>query len=336
MADRPTALASLARYALAAAKDAGLSQDRLIAQAQLDPEAVADIDGRVPVPELLRLWEIAAEQSGDPFFGLHAAERTATPQSIHVVGFAARTAATLGEAVAVVGRFARVMNESTWFEVVRRGGEGVLKVGPGPGFPRWPRAYAEVVLCGYLVVGRSLAGAQLECTGASFQHAAPADVSEYRRIFGPRLTFDAPINSLSFRASALDLPLRFADPALSDYLHAQAAAMLERLPSAGAVHQRVRQALAGRLSEACEISAVARRLHLSTRSLQRALREEGTSFQKIRDEVRRSVALDLLHERSLSVTEISALVGYSDASAFRSAVQRWTGRSPRDARRAGK
>jgi AraC-like DNA-binding protein len=181
-----------------------------------------------------------------------------------------------------------------------------------------------------------LAGGAVECQGASFQHPAPRDVSEYRRVFGPNLEFGAPTNSLTFQSAVLDLPVRYADPALSDYLRAQALAMLERLPAAGELRQRVRQAVAERLSEATEIRLIARRLGVSSRTLQRSLREEGTSFQEIRDEVRRCVSLDLLRERNLSVSEVAALVGFANTSAFRSALRRWTGGSARDARRAAR
>ena len=155
----------------------------------------------------------------------------------------------------------------------------------------------------------------------------------YHRVFGADVTFGAPRNSLSFESAILDRPVQFADPALAEYLHARAAAMLDQLPAAGAVRQRVRQAISNRLCDASEIKQVARRLGTSARSLQRALMDEGTSFQEIRDEVRRSVALDLLEQRSLSIGEIAALVGYAQSSAFRAALHRWTGSSAREMRR---
>ncbi|MEZ4220055.1 MAG: AraC family transcriptional regulator [Polyangiaceae bacterium] len=334
MASRPTALASMARYALEAAKASGLEGAELLARAGLAPEIVEDIDGRVPVDRLYRLWELAADGSGDPFYGLHVAERFASPQTIHIVGFAARSAETISEAIATVGRFARVMNETTSFELIRRGEKSSLRVAPYPQFPRWPRVYAELVVAGYLKMGRFFSGGTHDCEGATFQHAAPRDLSEYRRIFGPSVSFEAPTNELRFRSELLDLPVRFADPALADYLCAQAATMLKRLPAAGDLRERVRQVIAERLSNSADIASIARRMGMSTRSLQRALRDEGTSFQEVRDEVRRCVTLTLLHERALSVGEIAARVGFAHTSAFRAAVRRWTGESTRQLRRS--
>ena len=333
MARRPTALASLARYALDAAASFGLDRSHLIADAGLDVTTLSDVDGRVPVAKLMRLWERAAELSGDDFFGLHVAERMASAETVQVVGFAARGAATLGEAIATVGRFARVMNETTTFELVRTGTSCSLRVGPATGHARWPRAYAEVVIGGYLKVGRMFAGEAEACSGASFEHARPPDASEYHRFFGPTVSFSAAFNSLSFPGEFLDLPLELADPALAAYLRAQAQRMLEQLPAVGATRQRVREVIVECLSEAADVGTVARRCGLSKRTLQRSLREEGTSFHAIRDEVRKRVALDLLAASRFSVAEVAALVGYANTSAFRAAVRRWTGGSARGARR---
>lgn len=334
MAPGPTALSSLARYAVGAAADFGLATDPLIERAGLSKEAVEDVDGRVPVARLLQLWELAAAESGDPDYGLHVAERFAAPHTIHVIGFAARSAANLGEAIAIVGRFARVVNETTSFELVRGRSLSTLRVEPARPHRRWPRVYADVVLGGYARMGRFFTGEEVECAGATFQHPAPASRGEYERTFGKNLVFGAKHNSISFPTRALDLPVRFADASLRDYLHGRATEMLARLPVAGAVRQRVRQTVAECLTEAPSLASVARRLGMSARTLQRGLRAEGVTFESIRDEVRREVALELIHERRLSMAEIAALVGYADASAFRAAFHRWTGRAPREMRRS--
>ena len=81
MPARPTALASLARYALAAAASHRLDEEALLREAGLTRDEVDSLDGRVPVGALMRLWELAALHSGDPDYGLHVAERLASPQT---------------------------------------------------------------------------------------------------------------------------------------------------------------------------------------------------------------------------------------------------------------
>ncbi|HMR06097.1 MAG TPA: AraC family transcriptional regulator [Polyangiaceae bacterium] len=329
----PTALASMVRYAIDAAKDRGLDANALIAAAGLDMDVVNDIDGRVPVSALYRVWELSEELSKDPFYGMHVAERFASAQSIQVVGFAARTSETIADAIATVGRFARVMNESTVFELVDHGKLSALRIGPRPGTPPWPMVYAQLVLTGYWVVGRSLVEGEQELDGVTFQHAAPKDVSEYRRVFGQTPQFDSEVNSLRFNSEFLALPSKFADPALADYLRGRATVMMAQLPAEAELRDLVRRAILQSLGRADDVRAVARRLGMSSRSLQRSLQDAGASFQEIRDDVRRAEALALFDERMLSVGEIAARVGFAHTSALRAAVKRWTGKSTRDLRR---
>lgn len=73
------------------------------------------------------------------------------------------------------------------------------------------------------------------------------------------------------------------------------------------------------------------KLGLSTRTLQRRLKEEGTSFQRTLDEVRTELARHYLKNSSMSGAEISFLLGFEDPNSFFRAFQRWTGKTPREA-----
>lgn len=309
-----------------------MSADTLLREVGLSREVIEDLDGRIPVARLLELWRVAALLSGDPDYGIHVAERVASPQTVHVVGFAARSARTLGEAIETAGRFVRVMNESTRFSLTRGPETSVLRVEPAPELGPWPRVYAEVVLAGYVRVGRLFAGDDLVCERATFQHAAPISRAAYERVFGTELAFGSPHNTLCFRTDALERPLPFADSELFAYFRDKAAAMLAHLARVESTSDRVREAIAARLVEAPSIATTARQLGTSARTLQRALRDEGTTFEELRDQVRRRIAIGLLKDRRMSLGEIAVLVGYSDGSAFRAAFRRWTDLSPRQAR----
>ena len=77
------------------------------------------------------------------------------------------------------------------------------------------------------------------------------------------------------------------------------------------------------------IEPVAARLGISRQTLFRRLREEGTSFERLLDELRHKLAVHYLSGRKVSVTETAYLVGFSDPAAFSRAFKRWTGKSPR-------
>lgn len=76
------------------------------------------------------------------------------------------------------------------------------------------------------------------------------------------------------------------------------------------------------------LEGVASQLHLSPRTLRRHLKEQGTNFQTIFNNVRKEMAIGLLKETRLSVEEISSQLNFSDTANFRNAFKRWTGMSP--------
>jgi AraC-like DNA-binding protein len=317
-----------------AATAMGLPVDDILARAGIVRAALADVDGRIDAASLLRLWELVADHAGDPFFGLHAGERFVSAKTIHIVGYAARNCLTLGDCYERTERFGRLTNEASEIALRVEGDRATMRVGPLAGLPKWPRCYAEMALAAYLTLGRNWTGADIRPVAATFQHPAPPDVSDYVRIFGEKLRFDAAKNDLVLPASALELPLREPDPSLREYLDVRATVLLASLKEGhdfeNTVRSRIDEALANGTPT---LVAVARRLGLSGRTLQRRLNEEGLSFSDLVDDVRRTAALGLIENSRFSVFEVAALAGYRDAESFRAAFVRWTGVTPRDYRR---
>jgi AraC-like DNA-binding protein len=81
-----------------------------------------------------------------------------------------------------------------------------------------------------------------------------------------------------------------------------------------------------------DIDTIAGQLHTTTRTLRRKLDVEGTSYQRLLADVRRSLAIDYLRGTSLSTEDIAEALGFSDSASFRHAFRRWTSRSPSEYR----
>jgi AraC-like DNA-binding protein len=161
-----------------------------------------------------------------------------------------------------------------------------------------------------------------------FRHAAPPSVDEHRALFGAPLTFRAPHTELELDDTACDTPMQHANAAFFAIFEQQVAGALARLPTAAAASETVRAAVRAALaSGGCTLAATARGLAVGTRTLQRRLQEEGTSFADVVDAVRHELACAYL-ERGVSIPETAALLGYADATAFHHAFRRWTGSTP--------
>ena len=98
--------------------------------------------------------------------------------------------------------------------------------------------------------------------------------------------------------------------------------------------QRVKVAIIDQLpSGNVTEDTVAEAIFISKRSLQRKLNEKGTTFKTILTDVRQDLALKYIHDRKLTLTEISFMLGFSEMSSFSRAFKRWTGESPKEFRR---
>lgn len=73
---------------------------------------------------------------------------------------------------------------------------------------------------------------------------------------------------------------------------------------------------------------ISKALALSARTLSRRLADEGTSYEEVVDQLRRTLALQYLKDRGMSTSQISFLLGYEGSTSFNHAFKRWTGRSP--------
>ncbi|KIG13523.1 Transcriptional regulator, AraC family protein [Enhygromyxa salina] len=80
------------------------------------------------------------------------------------------------------------------------------------------------------------------------------------------------------------------------------------------------------------VAVIADKLHMSGRSLQRRLHQEGTSFTAVLTDLRRDRALRYLKDRRISISEVAFLLGYLDVSAFHRSFKRWTGTTPQEYR----
>lgn len=163
----------------------------------------------------------------------------------------------------------------------------------------------------------------------SFVHA-PSDVTSLAHLLGCPVHAPGAWCGVALPRESWRLPLRRRDPVLKGVLegHARDVYARDRV-SDDSMASRVGSVVASRLGRGePTIMDSARRLNVSTRTLQRRLAAEGTSFQEVVDDVRRDMAERLLTDASLAVAEISYLLGFSEPSAFHRAFRRWAGVTP--------
>jgi AraC-like DNA-binding protein len=318
---------------VAGAAAQGVAPAQLLATVGLRADELVDPDARVPRSAELALWQSATLLTGDDCFGLHLAE--ALPIDVYgALGFATRGSATLGEAYRRVARFIRVLRSGVALEIVADGAVVRLRhVAPAGEAP--PSRHAvEWLMANLVVMARKGVDPAVAPREARFRHPAPARTDEHRRMFGAAVRFAQDHDELALDATLLARPQREAEPALASVLDRHLDEALARLPAAGFL-DRIRAALADDLRRGGEptLDTLARRLHMSSRSLQRRLQHEGTSLQALLAGLRADLAARYLGEADCSISEVAFLLGFSEVSTFHRAFKRWTGKTPAAFRR---
>jgi AraC-like DNA-binding protein len=323
------------RVVLAASVARGLPLSPLYAAVELEPHQLLDPDGRVPADLALRLWQVAAEASGDPAFGLLAAEHV-TISSHGPLGYAMHSSATLGEALRKLAAFFRLVNQYTSLTLVEeRGAVRARFVTSYPGDPDLLRHPTECLFAGLVRGSSRILGEPVGGLSVTFRHTAPAADAPHREVFGVAPTFGAPHSELVFPRRLLDRPSQAPDPDLLAEAERHLRRRLEELPREDTFSARVRAALVEELRRGePTLGRMASRLRVSQRTLQRRLGGEGTSLQALVDQLRRDASIRHLSESRESIAEVAFLLGFAEVSAFHRAFKRWTGKTPGAYRRA--
>lgn len=298
----------------------------------VDPALVSNPDARVPHATLVRAWELAPIRCGDEAFGLHAAERIAA-LPFDIIDYVTRQCSNIGERVDRLMRYQRLLHDANEVRLEEQGENAHLSMRLRCEPPA-PRHLIEFIIGTWVLSTRAVQARATLLSEVQFEHAAPADLSEHHRLLQARLCFGSRSNGVIFPREALAVPIENPDPTLGLLLERHAATMLERRPAPDDFHPELRRALFAALPQGePEISSIARKLHLSTRSLQRRLQQDGTTFVTVIDELRRELALRYLEDPALTLSEIGFLLGFIELSSFHRAFRRWTGTSPGQYRR---
>jgi AraC-like DNA-binding protein len=178
-------------------------------------------------------------------------------------------------------------------------------------------------------------GERLDPVSVSLMHPEPICSGDYFAYFRCPLHFDAPANRLTLKTEIMDKRLASDSPQLAqlnDQIMIQYLAQLDKENIVARVKAVIIEKMpSGKVTD----QAIAEALYMHARSLQRKLKDEGTTFKTLLNDVRQELAYQYIRDSRLNVNEISFLLGFSDISSFSRAFKRWTGEPPSAYRQQG-
>ena len=302
--------------------------DPILKRAGLTRRQVSDPDARIPYQKHAAFLSLAEEAAGDDCLCLRLTAGI-TPQQAGLLGYVFLNSATLGDALANLVRYFRVLSDAMEFDLeIGKKEAAIVNRFTDPLVPD----HRLVVECELSLLYRFcqlITGREIRLGRVEFEHAKPKYARIISRVFGAPVRYRRDRNALAFEAGLLDLPVEAADSELLKILLRHCELILGERPRNGGLVFDVQRLIANMLpSGQPKMDAVARELGMSSRTLTRRLAQEGLTYKGLLDEVRRKLALQYLKDKRISFKQIAYLLGYSEVAAFYHAFRRWAGASP--------
>ena len=289
---------------------------------------------RMTLQQELAVYRNALELSGDPAIGLKLGEGF-TPQRYGLFGYALLSAATFRHALSLVEKFGPLTFSFFTFRFGVTGPQAWFSMlDPPPLEQALLDLYQDRDLSAAVVGFNETLGAPMPLRSVQFGHDGHGRSDAYSQHFGCKAEFDREFGTLLFDPAILDKHLPQSDPESSQHFQQQCQLLIAKLTSKGHFIDDVRMLVLARPGYFPDIDYIAEKLDMSTRTLRRKLRGEGTNYREMLDEIRLGLAREYLETTSLPVEEIAQLLGYTEPGNFSHAFRRWTGQSPSQWRQA--
>ena len=328
--DGPTVLASWTATVVRTLTERGVDGVRLAREAGIDPAAF-DVDGaRLPLAATSRLWQLAVEATGDPCIGLDVA-RHARPSTFHGLSVAVVSSERFRDALERIVRFAAVVcSPSGRTRLNEVDGRLVYETNWPPGAATPSYESMEAILACVVRAGRFLMGRSLSPCAVELARPVRPEGSRFEAFFGCDVTYGASRYALAFPCAVTDVALPTGCEEVARSADHVVDAYLERVDPGGEITDQVRHEVASLLRGVDEVTSavVASRLAISSRTMQRRLHEEGTTFRAVVTDVRVALAKQAIARGGAPVHLLAEQLGFSDAAAFRRAFKRETGMTP--------
>lgn len=308
----------------------GAAFDTLCQQSGIRPEEIGDSENMVEWEKAALIWVPLLKLSADPLIGLHVG--MGVNKLLHgMVGFLIQTCKDIDQSLQLLCRYGSMVspmvtyrytvNETAVLEIEQN--KLWLMKHPEPARHANDFLFAALVNTFQALSGKRLIPVRIELAYEM------REISAYRAFFGCDILFNAAVNRLVLHKEDVVTPILTSDQSLFQLFNSMVAdkqALLENNSTADNLKQVLFMQFRGRIPTIEEAAAA---MHTTPRNLQRRLLQEQTTFRNIAGGIRKEIALQLMQNPAIKISEVSDILGYSDLTAFRKAFKSWTNSTPR-------
>ena len=328
-----TVYAAPVQTILQVSEQLGVNRQQLLTDSGLDDAELKIPDRRFPVNSYFRLFQLAANATGDADIGLRVGRVTAL-KGLNLQLYMATVCQSFRDYLNLLPNLLELRGDIGKVTAHRDMDLVELRWEPLLAETGRKRFISDEVLGAATSIINSLCAMPVPVVKAQFTYAKPQDLSVLEDTFGSNLDFDQQYSSLFFNAVALDFPLLQQDHHSGPDQEHPFRDFFAGDDPADQLLSSLKRSIIQYLPEGeATIDKLASKLNISRRTLQRRLSARDTNFLNVLQEVRSKVALRYLADNRLGITEIAFLLGYADQGSFSSAFKSWHRVSPRDYRR---
>ena len=287
-----------------------------------------ELEGQLSFAVQSRLFENALRISDHPALGLSVG--TQLHLSAHgPLGIAAFSSPDLGKALDIFVKYSDV--RAQFVEIRSDKDTGVYRLQMIESVDLGDLRYflTESVMSAIYSAIMFFAGSSPIACELRFAYPEPEYGEQYKAFFRFPVLFNQVVTEVVIADQALSIPSPVADVSMHNEALEQCEKLLRRLRGSGSCYvDLVRNLISHNPGKLWTINEIAQQLHMSSRTLIRKLKREGTRYQTIRDDIMKQQAAHYLADPKLTVESVGYLLGFSDVASFRRSFKRWFDETP--------
>ena len=313
---------------LDALEQRGWDRTALLKKFDFSEELLLAEKARITRSDYLRFTGYLSLKLQDESFGL--LEAPLKPGTFAMLCHACITCDTLGHFLHRMAKYATIANSGIVLEITRNKDYATLCVKP-------PNSdiYSEdlYVMLALAVAHRLISWVidhNLPLKTVSLCRKRPFYASDYDLLFSAPINFEQHESYIRFSSEYLDTEIAQDERSLRIFLQDSGTNLMSNLSTDHSLTSKIRDQLKEQVTDQFpNFNEISDSLGYAPTTLKRKLLAEGSTYQNIKDAVRRDIAIYYLSSGSMSVDEVAARAGFSDPPSFFRAFKRWTGTSPR-------
>lgn len=321
------------RTALAGAQRQGLDLEALLLQAGIGKEVLVEPKARIYPDKMANLLRTLVNELQDEFLGHDI--KPCPIGSFETLLQLIVPCTTLKEALEMGTRFYGLLDHGIHISFEESATGGVLVAKEDPQSLNKHHYLTELQLVLWHRLSCWLTGKRIPIRCSDFAYPRPEHADEYQFFFYGVNRFNQGRTQIHLDQQHLDMPIIRNRQELPKLMEEAPYVFLVKPNNTASINAQIRRILEMHNGmDLPDLEAVASKLNMSPTTLRRRLKNEETSFQAIKDQVRRDLAICFLSENKHSINEIALKVGFTEPSTFHRAFKKWTGITPGDYRAA--